>query len=60
MIDAVFILRVATAIVWIVNGVIRTKFYVDRGNITNAVVAVLSFAGAFFYGLSAYLYFMNL
>lgn len=60
MIDTVFILRVATAIVWIANGVIRAKFYVDRGNITNAAVAALSFAGAFLCGLSAYNHFMNL
>lgn len=60
MIDCTFILRVLTAIVWIANGVIRAKFYVDWGNITDAVVAALSFAGAFLFGLSAYLHFMNL
>lgn len=60
MIDCTFILRVLTAIVWLVNGIVRAKFYVDWGNITNAVVAALSFAGAFLYGLSAYQHFMGL
>lgn len=60
MIDCTFILRVLTAIVWLAYGVIRAKFYVDWGNITNAVVAALSFAVAFLYGLSAYQHFMGL
>lgn len=60
MIDCTFILRVLTAIVWLVNGIVRVKFYVDWGNVTNAVIAMLSFAGAYLYGFSAYLHFMNL
>lgn len=60
MIDAVFILRVLTAIVWLANGIIRVKFYVDRREWHDVVIAMLSFACALCFGLSAYYHFIGL
>lgn len=60
MIDCTFILRVLTAIVWLANGIIRVKLYIDWGNWTNIVVASLSFVCFVLYGASAYYHFMGL
>lgn len=60
MIDTVFILRVATAIVWIANGVVRVKIYIDWGDWLNIVIASLSFVCFVLYGASAYYHFVGL
>lgn len=58
--DDIFILKVFTSIFWLANGIIRVKFYVDRREWHDVVIAMLSFASALCFGLSAYYHFIGL
>lgn len=60
MMDGIFILKVLNSLIWLGNGIIRVKLYIDRGDFVNILIAVLSFMSSVIFGLSAYCHFMGL